>query len=124
MAGHTADRIGFKPVFIVAHLLMAPLLLLFLRAEGNWVYLGAALAGGMTLATMPLGVAMAQTLAPKGRSMVSSLMMGLAFGLGGAVAPVVGKMADLHSIQAVLTVVAFVPLLTLPPIFLFPRVRS
>jgi FSR family fosmidomycin resistance protein-like MFS transporter len=124
MAGHTADRIGFKPVFITTHLLMAPLLLLFLRAEGNWVYLGAALAGGMTLATMPLGVAMAQTLAPKGRSMVSSLMMGLAFGLGGAVAPVVGKMADLHSIQTVLTVVAFVPLLTLPPIFLFPRVRS
>lgn len=124
VAGHTADRIGFKPVFVAAHILMAPVLLLLLRVGGSWVYLAAALGGGMTLATMPLGVSMAQVLAPKGRSMVSSLMMGLAFGLGGAVAPVVGKLADLYSIQAVLNVVALVPLLTLPPIFMFPRVRS
>lgn len=63
---------------------MTPMLLFFLRLEGHWVYLGAILAGGSVLATMPIGVAMAQTLAPRGRSMVASLMMGLAFGLGGS----------------------------------------
>ncbi|MEJ2037490.1 MAG: MFS transporter [Desulfosarcinaceae bacterium] len=124
LAGLVSDRIGFKPVFIVSHLLMAPVLFLFLRLSGGWVYLGAFLSGAFVLATMPLGVAMAQTLAPKGRSMVASLMMGFAFGLGGAVAPLAGKLADLTSIHTMLMIVSFLPLLTLPLIFTFPRVHS
>jgi MFS transporter, FSR family, fosmidomycin resistance protein len=124
VAGHLSDRVGYKPVFIFSHLIMAPMLLLFLQLEGRWVYLGAVLAGGSVLATLPIGVAMAQTLAPKGRSMVASLMMGLAFGLGGIVSPLVGKLADLYSIHTVLNVVALLPLLTLPLIFAFPRVKQ
>ena len=123
IAGHVSDRIGFKPVFIFTHTLMAPVLLMFLSLPGNWAYTGSAMAGGIVLATMPLGVAMAQTLAPKGRSMVASLMMGFAFGLGGALAPVVGKLADLYSINSVLIGVSLLPLLTLPLIFSFPRVK-
>jgi FSR family fosmidomycin resistance protein-like MFS transporter len=123
IAGHVSDRIGFKPVFIFTHTLMAPVLLMFLSLQGNWAYTGSAIAGGIVLATMPLGVAMAQTLAPKGRSMVASLMMGFAFGLGGALAPVVGKLADLYSINTVLIGVSLLPLLTLPFIFSFPRVK-
>ena len=121
MAGHISDRIGFKPVFLFAHALMAPVLLLFLNLQGYWVYPGAIFAGAFVLATMPLGVAMAQILAPKGRSMVASLMMGFAFGLGGFVSPLVGKLADLYSIHTVLTYVSLIPLLTLPLIAVFPR---
>jgi MFS transporter, FSR family, fosmidomycin resistance protein len=120
IAGHISDRIGFKPIFLFTHALMAPVLLLFLRLQGGWVYIGAIMAGAMVLATMPLGVALAQTLAPKGRSMVASLMMGFAFGLGGAVSPIIGKLADLYSIQSVLMGVSLLPLLTLPLIFTFP----
>jgi FSR family fosmidomycin resistance protein-like MFS transporter len=123
-AGHLADRMGFKPVFIFAHALMTPALILFLSLQGRWVYLGAIMAGALVLATLPLGVAMAQILAPKGKSMVASLMMGFAFGLGGIIAPLVGKLADIYSIHSVLTAVSFLPLLSLPLIFTFPRVRS
>ena len=123
-AGHISDRVGFKPIFIIAHLLMSPVLYLFLHLEGDWVFLGAFLSGGCVLATMPLGVAMAQTLAPRGRSMVASLMMGFAFGLGGAVSPLVGKLADLTSIEHALALVSLLPLLTLPLIFSFPRVKA
>jgi MFS transporter, FSR family, fosmidomycin resistance protein len=124
LCGHLADRWSYKPLFWVSHLLMTPILLLFLRMEGPWVYLGAALAGGAVLASLPLGVVMAQALAPKSRSMVASLMMGLAFGLGGIVSPLVGRLADVYTIETVLTWIALVPLLTLVLIYFFPTVRN
>ena len=67
---------------------------------------------------------MAQELAPKGRSMVASLMMGFAYGLGGAFSPLVGKIADMTSIQATLFVLSFMPLVTVGLILFFPRVRG
>lgn len=124
LSGHMSDRVGFKPVFVFTFLFMAPALWLLLQLNGNWIYLGAALAGGFVLAPLPLGVTMAQTLAPKGRSMVASLMMGFAYGLGGVIAPVVGWLADTFAIQSVLTFIAFIPLLAIPIIARFPRTRS
>ena len=124
LAGHISDRIGFKPVFFFSYLCMAPALWLLMQLEGQWVYFGAALAGGFVLAPLPLGVTMAQTLAPKGRSMVASLMMGFAYGLGGAITPIIGRLADHFAIRPVLTAMAVVPLLTLPIIAIFPRVKS
>ncbi|SHO47939.1 MFS transporter [Desulfopila aestuarii] len=122
LAGHMSDRIGFKPVFLFCYLGMAPTLWLLLQTGGNWAYPAAFLAGAFVLAPLPLGVSMAQKLAPKGRSMVASLMMGFAYGLGGIVSPVVGHFADIYGIPRVLGVLIFIPLLTLPVIALFPRV--
>lgn len=124
LSGHISDRIGFKPVFLFSYLFMAPALWLLLQLDGNWIYFGAALAGSFVLAPLPLGVTMAQTLAPKGRSMVASLMMGFAYGLGGAITPIIGKLADTFAIRPVLTVVACIPLLAIPIIAIFPRTRS
>jgi FSR family fosmidomycin resistance protein-like MFS transporter len=124
VSGHVSDRIGFKPVFIFSFSLMSPMLLLFLSLQGHWVYIGAIMAGAMVLASLPLGVSMAQTLAPKGRSMVASLMMGFAFGLGGAVTALVGKLADLYSTHSVLMGISLLPLLSLPLIFTFPHVKK
>ena len=122
LAGYLADRAGAKPVFLASHLLMTPALLAMLSLSGSWIYGGVFMAGFFVLATLPLGVTLAQELAPGGRSMVSSLMMGLAYGLGGAAAPVVGKLADLYSVSAVLWAISFIPLVTVPLILVFPRV--
>lgn len=125
LSGHISDRIGFKPVFIFTFLIMAPALWLLLQLRGNWVYCGAALAGAVVFASLPLGVTMAQTLAPKGRSMVASLMMGFAYGLGGVITPVIGKLADTYTIRPVLTVIAFLPLfIVMIIIAFFPKTRS
>ncbi|MBW2369723.1 MAG: MFS transporter, partial [Deltaproteobacteria bacterium] len=121
IAGYLSDRTGYRPIFFFTHALMTPALLLLLYLPGNWLYLGAIVAGGFVLATLPLGVVMAQALAPKGRSMVASLMMGLAFGLGGAFTPIIGKLGDMFSIQTVLLGVSFIPLLTVGLIVFFPE---
>jgi FSR family fosmidomycin resistance protein-like MFS transporter len=121
LAGHLSDRIGYKPLFYYAHGLATPSLFLLLYLPGNWIYISAFLAGTFSMATMPLGVAMAQELAPRGKSMVSSLMMGLAFGLGGMMAPLTGKFADIFSIQAVLYALAVIPFLTIALVSMLPE---
>ena len=110
LAGHLSDRMGYRTVFYFSYALATPCLLLFLYLEGPWIYWGASLAGFVVMATFPLGVALAQEIAPKGKSLVSSLMMGLAFGMGGFMAPVVGKLSDIFGIREVMFVLAFIPL--------------
>jgi FSR family fosmidomycin resistance protein-like MFS transporter len=124
LSGHISDRIGFKPVLLFVFLLMPPALWLLLGVGGVWVYLGAVVAGGFVLAPLPLGVTMAQTLAPRGRSMVASLMMGFAYGLGGLTTPVIGKLADIYTIEPVLTAMAAIPLLAVAVITLLPRTKA
>ena len=112
LAGRLSDRFGYKPLFYATHGLATPSLYLLIFLTGKWVYLSVFLAGFFVLATMPLGVAMAQELAPRGRSMVSSLMMGFAFGAGGMMTALTGKLADIFSIRPVLASLAIIPLLT------------
>ena len=75
------------------------------------------------MAVLPLMVTMGQELAPKGKSIVSSLMMGLAVGMGGMMTPLAGHLADLFSIRSVLAIFALLPVLMLPLIYFLPETR-
>ncbi len=48
-------------------------------------------------------------------------MMGLAFGTGGMMTPVTGKLADIFSIRPVLFFLAIIPFLTIGLISLLPE---
>jgi FSR family fosmidomycin resistance protein-like MFS transporter len=113
VAGHLSDRIGFKKIFISAHLLTTPCMYLLLFQPDNWIYVNIFLTGFFVMATLPLGVALAQKLAPGGKSMASSLMMGLAYGAGGLLTPLTGKLADNFSIIPVLSALASIPLMSI-----------
>jgi MFS transporter, FSR family, fosmidomycin resistance protein len=122
--GYLSDRMGYKRLLWITHGLMAPFLLVFLLVPGNWIYPATILAGGFNMASLPLGVVMAQKIAPKGRSMVASLMMGLAFGIGGVLSPIVGKLGDIFSIQSVLLIIVCIPFFSLIPIYFIPEVGN
>lgn len=122
LCGHLSDRMGYKRLLWITRGLMTPFLLVFLLVSGKWIYPATILAGGFNMASLPLGVVMAQKIAPKGRSMVASLMMGLAFGTGGILAPIVGKLGDIFSIQSVLMILVCIPLISLIPIYFIPEV--
>ncbi len=123
LAGHLSDRIGYKPIFYVSSLLGTVALHLLLVLPGPWVLVNAFFSGFFVMAILPLAVTMGQELAPKGKSIVSSLMMGLAFGMGGMMTPLAGHLADLFSIRSVLAIFALLPVLMLPLIYVLPESR-
>jgi FSR family fosmidomycin resistance protein-like MFS transporter len=121
ISGHLSDRIGYKPIFYCANFLATVFLFLLLYPAGIWIYVNAFLSGFFIMATLPLAVAMAQEFAPRGKSMISSLMMGLAYGTGGMMAPIAGRFADLYSIRSALSILAILPALTIFLIYRIPE---
>jgi len=123
--GYLAGRSkSYKPLFYITHLISTPVLLLQLHVSGLWIYCNAFFSGFFIMATMPLGVAWAQQMAPKGRAMVSSLMMGLAWGVGSLLVPFTGKLGEIYDLKKALFVVAFIPLLTLILIYYLPNEKT
>jgi FSR family fosmidomycin resistance protein-like MFS transporter len=113
VCGHLVDRIGFKPVYLFSFALSSPFILLFIHAAGWQVYPLAFVSGFLLLATLFPALALAQKVAPRGRSLVSSIVMGLALGLAGLLMPIAGRMADAFGIRATLSFIAFIPLAVL-----------
>jgi FSR family fosmidomycin resistance protein-like MFS transporter len=113
VCGHLVDRIGYKPVYFISFALSSPCLLLFIFSSGWKLYPLAFLSGLLLLATLFPAVALAQKIAPKGRSLVSSIVMGLALGTAGILMPIAGMMADAFGIRTVLSYLAFIPLAAL-----------
>jgi MFS transporter, FSR family, fosmidomycin resistance protein len=120
IAGHLSDRIGYKPIFYASSILSTLFLYLLLVLPGQWILVNAFFSGFFIIAVLPLTVTMGQELAPRGRSIVSSLMMGLAFGTGGMLTPLVGHFADIYSIRPVLGVIGLFPVVTIPLIYFLP----
>jgi len=110
VCGHLVDRIGFKPVYFFSFALSTPSLLLFIQAAGWSIYPLAFISGFLLLATLFPALALAQKVAPEGRSLSTSIVMGLALGIVGLLMPLTGKAADAFGIRTVLNCVAFIPL--------------
>ena len=79
------------------------------------------LSGLLLLATLFPAVALAQKIAPNGRSLVSSIVMGLALGTAGILMPLAGMMADVFGIREILRCIAFIPLAALVLIYYLPE---
>lgn len=123
LAGILADRMGYKPVLYMAFGLSVPALYLLLFVPKG-VYPFSFLSGCFIMSALPLFVAMAQEMAPRGKSMASSLMIGLAYGTGGMMTPITGRLADHFSIRPVLSVMAMLPLLMMALVYFMPAGKS
>ena len=122
--GTLADRFGERNVISFSMLFSTPFLLAFLLAEGPLSYLMLALGGVVLLSTVPVNVVMAQELIPQSASVVSALMMGFAWGMGGMMVPIVGKIADVSGLKKALMVVVLLPAFGFLLSLLLPRKSS
>lgn len=110
LAGNLSDRYGRKWVMIGSFVLTTPVLLAFLRGPSALLLPLAALGGGLSLAYSPVGIVAAHECAPGRRGLVSGLVMGLAWGVGGLALTPIGWLADRYGLLSVMTYVAFLPL--------------
>jgi FSR family fosmidomycin resistance protein-like MFS transporter len=109
--GPFADRFGPRRVIATTLLLAVPLLVSALVLGGP-ASLVALVAGGFFLgSTLPVNITYAHVIAPVAAGTVSSLMLGVAWGVGGLAVPLVGMAGERVGLQPALLVVAMLPAL-------------
>lgn len=118
LGGPFGDRIGRKRVIMGSILGVAPFTLMLPYVNLFWTGPLTFLIGLMLASAFPAILVYGQELLPGKVGMVSGLFFGLAFGLGGIGAAVLGRLADFTSIDFVYRLCSFLPLLGLFAIFL------
>ena len=126
MGGPIGDRIGRKKVIWVSLLGIAPFTLVLPYVGLTLSAILTMIIGFLLASAFPAIVVYAQELVPGKVGTISGLFFGLAFGLGGMGAALLGELADIWSIQMVYQICAFLPLLGVLAAFLphIPSVRK
>ncbi len=122
--GPVADRFGPRLVIAWSLALSVPLL-----AGAAWLSGPASLivmtAGGFFLgSTLPVNITYAHIIAPVAAGTVSSLMMGVAWGIGGMAVPLVGMAGDTMGLAPALQVLALLPAAAAAITLALPSARS
>jgi FSR family fosmidomycin resistance protein-like MFS transporter len=120
--GPIGDRFGRKLVIWVSILGMLPFTLVFPYTNLFWTGVLSVLIGMIMASAFSTIVVFAQELVPGRVGMISGIFFGVAFGMGGIGAAVLGKLADATSIDFVFRFCSFLPAIGLLTIFL-PDVR-
>ena len=123
MGGPIGDRIGRKKVIWVSLLGIAPFTLALPYVGLTLSAILTMIIGFLLASAFPAIVVYAQELVPGKVGTVSGLFFGLAFGLGGVGAALLGELADVWGIQVVYQICAFLPLLGVLAGFL-PHISS
>jgi FSR family fosmidomycin resistance protein-like MFS transporter len=110
LAGSLSDRFGRKRIILASLVLTTPFYILFLYGPLSVSLAFIAAAGVFGLSSVPVGVVAAQECLPGRTGLVSGLVMGLAWGVGGLALMPIGWLADRFGLIAVMAAVSFLPL--------------
>jgi FSR family fosmidomycin resistance protein-like MFS transporter len=113
LGGPIGDRIGPRYVIWVSILGVLPFTLMLPYANLFWTGILSAVIGFVLASAFSAIVVYAQELMPGRVGLVSGIFFGLAFGMGGIGAAVLGRIADLTSIEFVYRLCAWLPALGL-----------
>ena len=122
LGGPIGDRIGRRQVIWVSILGVAPFTLALPYVDLSTSVILTMIIGFLLSSAFPAILVYAQELFPGRIGTISGLFFGLAFGLGGIGAAVLGQLADLWGIATVYKLCSFLPLIGLLAVFL-PNIR-
>lgn len=109
--GPLADRFGKRNLIFLSMAGAAPLALLLPYANLFWTGVLLTIIGFIMLSSFSVTVVYAQMLIPGKIGTVSGLITGLAFGMGGLGALVLGNWIDVFGVSPVMQMCSFLPLL-------------
>jgi MFS transporter, FSR family, fosmidomycin resistance protein len=108
--GPVADRIGLRRTLVVTQVLIPPLMLVFVYVGGVAGALALMLVGMCVVGTFGVTMVLSQLYLPRHIGMASGLSVGLAMGIGGLAAVVLGAVADAVDLKTALAISAAAPL--------------
>ena len=111
LLGPVADRIGLRSTLVITQALITPLILVFVYIGGVGGALALMLVGVCVVGTFGVTMVLSQLYLPRHVGMASGLSIGLAMGIGGVAAVVLGAVADAVDLKTALTISAFAPAL-------------
>jgi FSR family fosmidomycin resistance protein-like MFS transporter len=123
IGGQLADRVGRRPVVVGALALCTPIVLLFASIDAPGAMPLLFLAGASVVGSFSVTVVLGQEYLPNRIGVASGFTSGLAIGLGGFGAAVIGLFADAHGLDATMVLVALLPLLGVAAGLTLPRDR-
>ncbi len=118
LGGPLGDRFGAKTVIWFSILGVLPFTLALPYADLLWSGVLSVLIGVIMASAFPAIVVFAQELVPGRVGMIAGIFFGLAFGIGGIAAAVLGIVADAKGIEFVYWICSLLPLLGLLTVFL------
>jgi FSR family fosmidomycin resistance protein-like MFS transporter len=107
--GPVADRIGLKTTLVITQALVTPMILVFIYVGGIPGAIALMLVGVCVVGTFGVTMVLSQLYLPRHVGMASGLSVGLAMGVGGVAAVILGAVADAIDLKTALTICAFVP---------------
>jgi FSR family fosmidomycin resistance protein-like MFS transporter len=111
LGGPLGDRFGRKYIIWISILGVAPFSLLLPYANLFWTGVLSVIIGLILSSAFSAILVYATELVPGKVGMIAGLFFGFAFGMGGLGSAVLGKLADITSVEYVFKVCAFLPLL-------------
>lgn len=109
VGGRVADRIGPRLMFAFSMAALPPLLVMLLMVPGALLP-ALALIGAATVATFSVTVVIGQELLPSHPGVASGITLGLAMGIGGLGASLLGFLADADGIRSALAILVVLPI--------------
>jgi MFS transporter, FSR family, fosmidomycin resistance protein len=107
--GVVADRVGLRRTLVVTQALVAPLVLVFVFVGGVAGLVALMLVGACVVGTFGVTMVLSQLYLPRHVGMASGLSVGLAMGVGGIAAVLLGAVADTVDLQTALAISAAAP---------------
>jgi MFS transporter, FSR family, fosmidomycin resistance protein len=120
LGGPLADRFGRRPVLRWSFAAATPLILVYVLVGGPLGVLALTLSGAVVIGTFGVSLVMSQEYMPGRVGMASGLSIGLAIGLGGVAAVVLGALADTVDLRTAVLATAAGPALALAVSWLLP----
>jgi len=122
--GPVADRVGLRRTLVVTQAAVPLLALTFVYVGGMVGALALMLVGVCVVGTFGVTMVLSQLYLPRHIGMASGLSVGLAMGIGGVAAVVLGAVADSVDLKAALTISAVAPVLGVVLSLRLPRPAS